>query len=164
MDKRRERFIEEYLIDLNATQAYIRAGYSARGANASAAKLLANPSIRARVDEQLAARSRRTGVTQDRVVRELARIAFLQAPDVIHAEDATVRADAAPDDLAAIASVRVKTIPTQDGTGVEREVKFADKLKALELLGKHLGMYTDRVIVAEDVPRIVDDIGGAGNA
>ena len=53
--------------------------------------------------------------------------------------------DAAPEDTAAIQSVKVKTFPTKDGEGVEREIKMADKIKALELLGKHLGMFKDRV-------------------
>jgi phage terminase small subunit len=70
------RFVAEYLVDLNATQAAIRAGYSARTANEQAARLLANVSVAAAVAEAQAARGKRTEVTQDRVALELARIAF----------------------------------------------------------------------------------------
>lgn len=89
--------------------------------------------------------SRRTGVTADRVVRELPKVAFANSQDVVNYDDATVKPDAVRDDTAAVASVRVKTIPTKDGDGVEREVKMHDKLKALELLGKRLGLFTDKV-------------------
>lgn len=142
LSEKQECFVQEYLVDLNATQAYIRAGYSPTGANTSAAKLLAKPRIRARVDQEIAARSVRTGVTQDRVVRELARIAFASAPHFINPRDASLRPDATEDDKAAIASIRVKRKDGEDFTEIEREIKLADKIKALELLGKHMGMYT----------------------
>ena len=67
----------------------------------------------------------------------------MNAIDVINMTDATVLTDASRDDTAAIASVKVKVIPGEDGDGVEREVRLADKLKALELCGKHLGMFKD---------------------
>ena len=98
----------------------------------------------ARVDKSIAAQSRRTGVTADRVVRELARDAFANSQDVVNYDDATIKGAAARDDTAAVASVRVKTIPTKDGEDVEREVRMHDKLKALELLGRHLGMFIDK--------------------
>ncbi|MEA5016130.1 MAG: terminase small subunit [Candidatus Limiplasma sp.] len=151
-----EQFCQEYLLDLNRTQAYIRSGYSPKNAESAAARLYANVKVRARVDELLAARSVRTGVTQDRVVRELARIAFLDPTKLADMGKATVQEDATEDDRAAIAAIKVKS--GEDFT--EREVKFADKLKALELLGKHLNMFTDTLQLTGEVPRIVDDIGG----
>lgn len=90
----------------------------------------------------MAERSRRTGVNADRVVRELAKIAFVNAADVINAEDATLRDDASEEDTAAIQSVKVKTFGED---GLEREIKMADKLKALEMLGRHLGMFKDKL-------------------
>lgn len=159
MTNKQKRFCEEYLIDLNATQAAIRAGYSPKTAGAIGAENLEKPQIRACIGKALAEQSKRTGVTADRVVRELARVAFANSQDVIDYDDATVRPDAARDDTAAVASVRVKTIPTKDGDGVEREVKMHDKLKALELLGKRLGLFTDNVnFSGEGVVQIVDDV------
>lgn len=153
-----ERLVQEYLVDLNQTQAAIRAGYSTKSANQQASELFAKPNIRARVEELMADRSKRIGINADRVVRELARIAFVNPVDVIDTNSATVKDDASEDDTAAIASVKVKVV-TGDFDSVEREVKFADKLKALELLGKHLGMYTDNVHLTGDVGvEILNDI------
>ena len=142
MTKKQKRFIEEYLIDLNATQAAIRAGYSPDTAKSIGSENLTKPDIQARIARAMAERSRRTGVNADRVVMELAKIAFVNASEVINPETATIREDAAPEDTAAIQSVKVKTFGED---GLEREIKMADKLKALELLGKHLGMFKDKV-------------------
>lgn len=164
MTNKQKRFCEEYLIDLNATQAAVRAGYSTSTAGAIGAENLKKPQIRARIDKALAEQSKRTGVTADRVVRELAKVAFVNSDDVMDFNSATVKPDASKDDTAAIASVRVKTIPTKDGDGVEREIKLADKLKALELLGKRYGLFTDNVNVSgEGVVQIVDDIPKTSN-
>ena len=158
MTKKQKLFCEEYLIDLNATQAAIRAGYSPKTANEQGSRLLANVSIRTYIDKAMAERSKRTGVNADRVIQELARVAFVNAPDVVDPKTATVRPDASEDDTAAIASVKVKVVDG-DFSSIEREVRFADKLKALELLGKHLGMFTDKLNVnAEMAVKIVDDI------
>lgn len=139
-----ECFVQEYMVDLNQTQAAIRAGYSPLSASQTASEIMAKPNVRARVDELLAERSRRTGINQDRVIRELARIAFVNAPDFIDTNTATLRDSASVDDTAVIASVRVKRKEGEDFSEIEREIKLADKLKALELLGKHLGMYQNK--------------------
>ena len=118
---------------------------------------MAKPHIRARLDELIAKRARRTGVNQDRIIRELARIAFLQANQVINMNDATLIEGASEDDIAAIASVKVKTIPTADGIGYEREIRVADKIKALELLGKHNGMFTDKLDLNVPVTLVFED-------
>lgn len=145
MTKKQKLFCEEYLIDLNATQAAIRAGYSPETAGAIGNENLKKPEIRAYIDRAMAERSRRTGVNADRVVQELAKIAFVNASDVIDPETATIREDALPEDTAAIQSVKVKTFGED---GLEREIKMADKLKALELLGKHMGMFKERISVS----------------
>ncbi len=145
---KQEMFVQEYLIDLNATQAAIRAGYSTATAKEIGCENLTKLNIRARIDEALAERSKRTGINQDRVLREIARIAFVNAENVINPNDATVKEDASEDDTAAIASVKVKTVSGDEFDSTEREIKFADKLKALELLGKHLGMFKDKVEVS----------------
>lgn len=148
MTKKQKRFCEEYLIDLNATQAAIRAGYSPETAYSIGHENLKKPELHTRISRAMAERSKRTGINADRVLTELAKIAFVNAADVIDASDATLREDAAPEDLAAIQSVKVKTFGED---GLEREIKMADKLKALELLGKHLGMFEDRLKVAAKV-------------
>ena len=159
MTEKQKRFCDEYLIDLNATQAAIRAGYSPASANSVGSENLAKPDIRARIDTEIAERSRRTGVNADRVVQELAKIAFVKATDIIDPNTATVRDSATDEDKACIASVKFKSSSGESSDSVEREIRMCDKLKALELLGKHLGMFTDKVNVSGGgVVTIVDDI------
>lgn len=141
------------------TRAYIRAGYASKNADVNAAQLMVKPSIRARIDELKAERSIRVGISADRVVQELARISFVKASDVINMKNATVNEDANDDDMAVIASVKVKET-FGDYASIEREVKLYDKPKALEMLGRHLGMFKDGLTVTVDVPKILDDIGG----
>ena len=147
LTEKQQRFVEEYLIDLNATQAAIRAGYKPSSARQVGTENMSKPSIRACIDQAIAERSKRTGINQDRVIRELA----------------------SEDDTAAIASVKVKTIPTKEGDGVEREIRLNDKLKALELLGKHLGMFKDNININANVSStkkldaILEQLGDDGN-
>lgn len=144
MTLKQQRFVEEYLIDLNATQAAIRAGYSPKSANEQGARLLANVSISTAVAIALAERSKRTGINADRIIQELAKLAFVNPTDVINMESASIKSNASRDDTAAIASVKVKMTQSDDGYIMEREVKTYDKIRALELLGKHVGLYTDK--------------------
>lgn len=149
---KQQRFVEEYLIDLNATQAAIRAGYKkTEYTDTNANKLLENTRIREAIDKAMAERSKRTGINQNRVIQELARIAFVNPQNVINSEDGSVREDATEDDLACIQAVKVKTMSGDKGCSEEREVRLNDKMKALELLGKHLGMFTDKVELDADM-------------
>lgn len=159
LTEKQKRFADEYLIDLNATQAAIRAGYSSKWAGTNADKLLKNTKIRAYIDKRMAEHSRRTGVTQERIIRELARIGFLDPTGLVNMDTAELLDDAAADDRAAISSVKVKTVPTQDGPIVEREIRFADKIRALELLGKRFGMWIDKQQVdVQGAVQIIDDV------
>ncbi|MDR3779345.1 MAG: terminase small subunit [Candidatus Copromonas sp.] len=162
LSEQRKRFVDEYLIDLNGTQAAIRAGYSPKTAQEQASRLLSNVMVRAEIEKKMAERSKRIGINQDRILMELAKIALVNAGDVIDFENAKILEDAREDDLAAVASVKIKTIPGKGGkNGVEREVKLYDKLRALELAGKHLGMFKEKVEVSggvEDEKTKLDDL------
>ncbi len=164
--RKQKLFVQEYLIDLNATQAAIRAGYSPDTAGEIGSENLKKPDIRASIDRAMAERSRRLGLNQDRILLELAKIALLNPQQVVNLNDATIREDALPEDLAAVASVKVKRFPTKEGEGIEREIKFYDKSKALELAGKHLGMFRDKVDVnvqtSEKLDDIMSQLGGEG--
>lgn len=166
LSNKQKLFCDEYLIDLNVTQAAIRAGYTPKYADAQGYKLLDKPAIKDYIDKAIAKRSRRTGINQDRVIQELARIAFVKAADVINVNTATVKKNVSDDDLSTIQSVKIKTVPTAYGKGVEREVKLADKMKALELLGKHLGLFTDKIDLnvgaSEKFADIISQVGGEG--
>lgn len=147
-------FVEEYLIDLNATQAAIRAGYSAKTADQQGSRMLANVKVQQAIAERMAERSKRTGVNQDRVVLELSKIAFLKMTDVVDRNGA-IKQDASEDDLACIESIKYKESDNEYGGSVEREVKVASKLKALELLGKHLGVWNDKLDVNVTAPIVI---------
>ncbi len=144
---KQQRFCDEYLIDLNATQAAIRAGYSVKTANEQGSRLLAKLSIQEAIGKEMAERSKRTGINQDRVVIELAKLAFVNIADVVDLENATVKTSATDEDLACIQSVKIK--PSEFGT--EREIKLYDKKASLELLGRHLGMFKDKLEVEADM-------------
>lgn len=157
LSAKQQRFVDEYLIDLNATQAAIRAGYSTNTAKEIGCENLTKPNIANAIAKAQAERSKRTGVNADRILLELAKIAFVNPTDVINMTDATIRGDANRDDTAAIASVKVKTIPTEDGDITEREIRTYDKIKALELCGKHIGMFTDKFKIEGVVPIVITD-------
>lgn len=153
---KQKKFVEEYLIDLNATQAAIRAGYKkSEYTDTNANKLLENTRIAEAIAKAIAERSRRTGISQDRVVNELAKIAFVNMLDVVD-EEGRIRSTASEDDLACIESIKHKESSSINGDSTEREVKIASKLKALELLGKHLGMWNDKLDVNMNVPIIFE--------
>lgn len=152
---KQKRFVEEYLIDLNATQATIRAGYSPKRASEQGHQLLQKTTVSEAISKAMAERSRRTGISQDRVVNELAKIAFVNMLDVVD-EEGRIRSTASEDDLACIESIKHKESSSINGDSTEREIKIASKLKALELLGKHLGMWNDKLDVNMNVPIIFE--------
>ncbi|TEA78650.1 terminase small subunit [Allopusillimonas ginsengisoli] len=150
---KQQRFVEEYLVDLNATQAAVRAGYSKRTARQIGEENLSKPDIAQAVQEAQIKRSERTEITQDMVLMELAKLGFANMQDYMR-----VGADGDPyldfsaltrDQAAALVEVTVEDF--KEGRGEDardvRRVKFklADKKGALVDIGKHLGMFKDRV-------------------
>ena len=154
---KQQRFVEEYMIDLNATQAAIRAGYSPKTAGSIGEENLRKPEIDKAISILRAEQSKRTGVTADRVIREMAKIGFANITNVVDFDDATVRQGTREDDTAAIQSVKVKRIPTDDGEIIEREIKLYDKTKALVELGKHVGVFDSKSNVNIFVPIVFND-------
>lgn len=151
LTQKQRLFVDEYLIDLNATQAAIRAGYSPNNADKIGSELLGKTRVSDAIKTAMAERSKRTGINQDRILMELAKIALVNPENVVNFDEATIREDALPEDLAAVASVKVKRFPTKDGEGIEREIKFYDKTKALDLAGRHLGMFKDKLELSGQV-------------
>lgn len=144
---KQQRFVEEYLVDLNATQAAIRAGYSKKTAAEIGAENLTKPQIVAAVAAATDARSARTGYSADRVLEELARIAFFDrrklfrwGPDGVSLLPSDGLADAD-------AALVVEVSETTSESGGSIRVKTADKLGALRLLGQHLGLFVERLKV-----------------
>lgn len=155
LNAKQQRFVEEYLIDLNATQAAIRAGYSIKTAKDIGCENLAKPNIQEAIAKEMAERSKRIGINQDRVVQELARMAFVKITDIAD-RNGLIKETASEDDLACIESIKVKRSKTDNGSlSEEREVKIASKVKALELLGKHLGMWNDKINMNVTLPVVI---------
>lgn len=140
-------FVREYLVDLNATQAAIRAGYSPKTAEQLAYQLLQKPSVRQAIAAAMQARQQRTEITQDRVLQELARIAFLDPGKLFDAAGAPVPLQTLDEDTRrAVIGLDVVTVGNADaGIGQVQKIKLADKKGALELLGRHLGMWNDKL-------------------
>lgn len=161
LSDREKVFVDEYLIDMDAKNAAIRAGYKVNTANTASEWIKMpnpkKPKLRAAIDKALALRSRRTGVTADRVIAELAKLAFADIGDIANLETGEILPDASKADTAAIASLKIK----KTYNAMEREIRMVDRTKALELLGKHLGIFADNVNISTAVPVISDDIEGA---
>lgn len=151
MSPKQQRFVEEYGVDSNATQAAIRAGYSAKTAEQQGHQLLKNTSVAAAIAERASARAEKLEITAERVLRELALIGFANMSDYI-----TIGPDGDPfvdlsaldrDKAAAISEVTVEDF--KDGRGEDardvRKVKFklSDKRAALVDLGRHLKLFVD---------------------
>ena len=161
---KQERFVAEYLVDLNATQAAIRAGYSPRTAKQMGTENLAKPVLAAAIQKAMAERGKRTEIEADDVIRELAKIGFANMLDYI-----TIGKDGDPyvdlskltrEQAAAIGEVTVEDFTDGRGEGARdvRRVKFklADKRGALVDLGRHFGLFTDKAVV--DVNHGIQDM------
>lgn len=140
------RFCEEYVIDLNATQAAIRSGYSQKAAKEVASRMLTNANIKAKIKELQSEIGKRLEITADMVVREFAKIGFSNIQDYIESGNSTLDISKIQRDKAASISA-LKVITSTHGTGkdkvVEKQVEFKlhDKISALEKIGKHIGFF-----------------------
>lgn len=169
MTDKQKRFVSEYLIDLNATQAAIRAGYSAKTADVQGVRLLGNVKVQVELKKAMQKREERTEITQDMVLKELFKVAFANGSDFAKVTTKPVMeqvingttgeweekevlkqfveltdTDNLPEEKkAAIACIK------EGKFGIE--VQSCDKVKALELIGKHLGMFKDKVELSGQV-------------
>lgn len=161
MTDAQKRFCDEYLIDLNATRAY-KIAYSRckkdETANVNGSKLLRNTKVQEYISEKMKDREQRTKITQDMVIKELAKIAFLDIRK-LYTENGQLKNVADIDSETAGAISSLETLEEYEGYGDDREkigdtqkVRLLDKTKALELLGKHLGMFKDKVEIEQNKP------------
>ena len=149
-------FVQEYLIDLNATQAAIRAGYSEKNADKIGSELLGKTRIQTAIQAALKRRAKRTEITQDRVLRELAKLAFsdLRAfTEWGEAQGILLKDSVELEDDEAACVAEVAQIAGKDGRSLR--FKLHSKEKALELLGKHLGLFTDKLDIAGSLDIVV---------
>jgi len=154
LNRRQKLFVQEYLVDLNATQAAIRAGYSPKTAPFIGAENLKKPQIQTAISAAMAERSKRTEITQDMVVKELALIGFADMADFVKIDESGMIQAIPLDTLAEgksriIKKVREKRVIKSTAEGDQildatYEFELCDKVKSLENLGRHLGMFVEK--------------------
>jgi len=158
--KKQKMFVQEYLIDLNATQAAIRAGYSKRTAKVMGYENLTKPYIQTEIKKEIDARSNRTHITQDMVLKEYAKLAFFDPRDFFDKDDNLKRiVDLDDDSAAALAGmdIQVRFTKNKDGELVKdmvKKIKLIDKRGALDSVAKHLNMFdkdNNRKVTIENI-------------
>jgi len=143
LTEKQKRFCEEYMIDLNGTQAAIRAGYSKKTANEQAARLLANVSINNYISELRAKQEERTGVSADEVIHELYALGFWNIQDFVKPGNLIVDLTTLDRSVARpVVGIKIKERYDEQGNKeVTTELKLVDKRAALVDLGRHLGIF-----------------------
>lgn len=152
-------FVDEYMKDRNALQAAIRAGYSERSAGWRGCTLLKDPKVQAAIEERTEAAQARSQVTVDRVLLELSRIAFADTTLVAYVEGGRVKIRDTSE-LDADTRAAVAELSESRGKTNTLKVRLHDKIKALELLGRHLAMFKDKLDVdaGETIVGILDEL------
>jgi phage terminase small subunit len=147
LTKKQKRFCSEYLIDLNATQAAIRAGYSKNSANEQAARMLAKASVQEYVSALMKKREIRTEITQDMVLKEYAKLAFLD-PRKFYDDNGNLKniVDLDADVAATLSGIDVVESKAEGlELQITKKIKFVDKKGALDSIARHLGMFNDKL-------------------
>lgn len=160
-------FVDEYLIDLNATRAY-KIAYSKvkkdETARANSSRLLTNANIKGYIEQRMKDREKRTEITQDRVLQEYAKIAFFN-PKKLFNENGQPKSITELDDDTAAVIAGLKVNDVYEGFGEDRtfigylkEYKLTDKKGALDSLARHLGMFADKVELSGEVSTNTDKL------
>lgn len=152
---KQQRFVDEYLIDLNATQACIRAGYSEKLAHTNASKLLQNTTIKNAIQQAMSERQQRTQINADYVLNRLVQIDQLDIADILdNTGNFKPISEWSKEWRLNLSSFEISE--TADG-GFVKKIKFPDKVKNLELLGRHIqvGAWSDK--------KVVDNISSDGS-
>lgn len=143
LTEKQKRFCREYIVDLNGTQAAIRAGYSKKTAANIANEYLMKPHIAKEVERLQKKKQERTDINADMVIHELSKIAFSDVRELF-TDKQTLKAITDLDDksAAAIAMLDIDEIKADGRTiGLTKKIKLWDKLRALETLGRHFGVF-----------------------
>lgn len=153
---KQQRFVDEYLVDLNASAAARRAGYSERTARAIGDENLTKPDIQAAIAAAMNARSERTKVTSDRVLQRMVEIDEMDVLDIMNDDMSLKPVSVWPKvwrlylsgfDLAELFEGNGDA---REMVGILKKIKWPDKLKNLEMLGRHFGMFNDKVRLQGD--------------
>ncbi len=160
MTHRQQRFVDEYLHDLNATQAAIRAGYSENSAHVDGPRLLGNASVSRAIATLKAKRAAKSVITQERVLDELAALAHSDPTHYVMDDHGNLAlAPHAPRNaMKAVSSVKRRRIVSKDGdVTFEVEFKLWDKPSTLKLAGRHVDLFQDLRFDDARVQKLVDD-------
>lgn len=167
MTAKEAAFVREYLIDLNATQAAIRAGYSARTANVQAVEIMSRPRVKAAIDAAKLERSAETKIDAAWVLKRLALEADADLADIYFENGAIKPVHEWPKIwrqglVAGVEHVEVKDSEGNATGDVVVKVKISDRVRRLELIGKHVGVnaFQDQVKIA-GVEELADRIARA---
>ncbi|WGO82305.1 terminase small subunit [Arsenophonus apicola] len=160
LTNKQEAFCREYLIDLNATQAAIRAGYSEKTAHEQASRLLANVKVEKRIQELMKARKNRLNIDADYVLKRLVDIDQMDVLDIIN-ESGDLRPikDWPKVWRTTLSGLDIAAIRVDGAEALLKKVKWPDKIKNLELLGKHVSVQAFR----EQVKNEHDVVGTLSN-
>lgn len=138
---RQSRFVDEYLLDPNATQAAVRSGYSERSARSQGQRLLTNAAVLQAIQDRMAQRSKRTQVDADYVLHRLHDIDQLDIADILDDTGNMLAVSKWPKAWRqSITGLDLQEIMSGDAASVVRKIKWPDKLKTLELMGKHVNV------------------------
>lgn len=157
MTAKQQRFCDEFLTDMNATQAAIRAGYSKKTANVIAAENLTKPIIKEYIEKRMAEKEEALIAKQDEVMKYLTAVMRREKSEYVVVTVKNKRSFYAPDENG---TMRKQTIETEEPKTVEIPARLSDSNKAAELLGRAFSMFKDKVDINGEVPvTIIDDLG-----
>ena len=155
---KQKRFVAEYLVDLNATQAAKRAGYKDPNIGR---QLITKNNVSAAIQKAMSNRETRTEITQDKVLEELARVAF--------ANGTVFARVVSKNGFQAVELVNIEDVPAEKRSAIAAikegkygiEVSSYDEVRALELLGRHLGLFDGKGQTKNEVHPLVSDLVAA---
>ncbi len=173
MTEQRKRFADKYFETMHATQSAVFAGYSEVSARSQASQLLADPEVQEYLQKLRAEYAEKSGITKEKWLDEIRKVAFSNISELYSSADALLAIKQVDDNtIGAVSSIKTRELIGNDGVSVGSivEVKMYDKLRALELAGKHLGFFekdnnqkkTDitvtPVISKEEIKRISNEL------
>ncbi|MBO8161322.1 MAG: terminase small subunit [Thermosipho sp. (in: Bacteria)] len=145
LNDRQYMFVKEYVVDFNGTRAAKAAGYSKRTAESMASSLLRNPKVQKAIQAEIEKKAKRTEITADRVLKELAKIAFSDISDIYEEVELID-----PETQERVKALKMKPLSQIDGALIKeivtegkqvKSIRLWSKERALEKLGQHLGLF-----------------------
>lgn len=143
---KQERFVEKYLETLNAFQSYLYAfpGTKENSARTLGVRLLSNVHVKSEIERRIKLRAEKANITQDKVLAELAKIAFANPKNIFSKSGELIDISKLEDEVAsAIASIQIDSNNIGRLKVTTKKIRFHDKIRALQLVGRHIGMFKD---------------------